>query len=359
MTPTRATFLTLTLSATFFIAPVGLPQSRSNVRIVAQVELVQIQVTVFDDKGSVATNLDKSDFLLKEDGVEQNIMYCEREREPASFVILADLSSSMTKKIPFVQEAALSMLDPVAPPVKYPDEFSVFGVATRVTQLVPFTRDQQDLEHRLPLLLTPTNGSTALFDGIYWGVNTASREAENSRRAVIIISDGGDNHSRYTLKETKRLLEEADVPVFAVMAGPSFELPEIFTRPQNKPNPLPGSQQRKTPMNNIPFPFPQKEDYIGPAERHGPHNLKYLTEATGGGVFTAKNVEDLPRIVRTIGLAVRYRYVLTYRPTAVPNVGVAENGDAKFHKIHIELRPKEKFAGYGIPYYKRGYTRIE
>jgi Ca-activated chloride channel family protein len=359
MTPTRAVFLILALSRSLLTAPVALPQSQSNVRIVAQVELVQIQVTVFDEKGSVATNLNKGDFLLKEDGVEQNIIYCERERETASFVILADLSSSMTKKIPFVKEAALSMLDPVAPPVKYPDEFSIFGVATRVTQLVPFTRDQQDLEHRLPLLLTPTNGSTALFDGIYWGVNTASHEAENSRRAVIIISDGGDNHSRYSLKETKRLLQEADVPVFAVMAGPSFELPEIFTRPQNKPNTLPGSQQRKTPLNNIPFQIHQKEDYIGLAERHGPHNLKHLTEATGGGVFTAKNVEDLPRIVRTIGLAVRYRYVLTYRPTAVPNAGVAENGDAKFHKIHIELRPKEKFAGYGIPYYKRGYSRIE
>jgi Ca-activated chloride channel family protein len=208
------------------------------------------------------------------------------------------------------------------------------------------------------LLLVPTNGSTALFDGIYWGVNAANREAENKRRAVIIISDGGDNHSRYNLRETKRFLEEADVPVFAVMAGPSFELPEIFTRRENKPNPFPGSQKKNTPLDNLPFQLPRKE-YIGPAERRGPHNLKELTEVTGGGVFTAHNLEDLPRIVRTIGQAVRYRYVLTYRPISKANGGVVTNGESKWHKLHIALRPKDKFSGYGIPYYKRGYSRIE
>jgi Ca-activated chloride channel family protein len=358
MTATRGVVLFLALSAMACAARGPFAQSRPNVRIVTDVELVQIPVTVFDDKGAVATNLDKSDFLLLEDGIEQQIMYCEKEREPVSFVLLADLSSSMTKKIPFVQEATLSILDPLQPQTQYHDEFSVFGVGTRVKRLVPFTRDQQDLQRRLPLLLLPTNGSTALFDGIYWGVSTANREAENDRRAVIIISDGGDNHSRYNLRETKRFLEEADVPVFAVMAGPSFELPEIFTRREKKPSPFPGAEKKKTPLDNFPLPFPQKE-YIGPAERRGPHNLKDLTEVTGGGVFTAHNLEDLPRIVRTIGQAVRYRYVLTYRPIVQPNSAVVTNGESKWHKLHIELRPKGKFLGYGIPYYKRGYSRIE
>ena len=358
MLASRGVLSFLALAALACTARGPFAQSRPNVRIVTDVELVQIPVTVFDDKGAVATNLDKSDFLLLEDGIEQQIMYCEKERETVSFVLLADLSSSMTKKIPFVQEATLSILDPLQPQAQYRDEFSVFGVGTRVKRLVPFTSDQQDLQRRLPLLLVPTNGSTALFDGIYWGVNAANREAENKRRAVIIISDGGDNHSRYNLRETKRFLEEADVPVFAVMAGPSFELPEIFTRRENKPNPFPGSQKKNTPLDNLPFQLPRKE-YIGPAERRGPHNLKELTEVTGGGVFTAHNLEDLPRIVRTIGQAVRYRYVLTYRPISKANGGVVTNGESKWHKLHIALRPKDKFSGYGIPYYKRGYSRIE
>jgi hypothetical protein len=103
-------------------------------------------------------------------------------------------------------------------------------------------------------------------------------------------------------------------------------------------------------------------DYIGPAERRGPHILSTLTEVTGGGVFTANDEEDLPRIVRTIGLAVRYQYVLTYKPLhegrteARREKGAEENG---FHKIHLELYPKENFKGYGIPYYKRRYRSVE
>jgi len=285
-----------------------------------------------------------------EDGVEQQVMSCERERQPVSFVILADVSSSMTEKIPFVQEATLSILDPVEPQLQFRDEFSVFGVETRVTRLADFTGDQEDLGRRLPSLLTPTNGSTALFDGIYEGVSTLKREAVNKRRAVIIISDGGDNHSRYSLRELKVFLQEADVPVFAVMAGPAFELSDLFaplpTKTKRPPWPTENSKQQFPS-----FPIPSSpHDYIGPAERHGPHNLKTLAEATGG-VFTAHNVEDLPRIVRTLGLAVRYQYVLTYKPISRPNAGVVTEGGSKWHKIHIELRPKDKFAGFGIPYY--------
>src|SRR5271168_3376348 len=351
----------LFLAVGFFVCPAGGPvaQSRADVRIVTSVELVQIPVTVFDDKGSVATNLNKSDFLVQEDGIEQQIVSCEKERQPVSFVILADLSSSMTDKIPFVQEATLSILDPDQSPVPSRDEFSVFGVETRVTRLAPFTGDQEDLGRRLPALLTPTNGSTALFDGIYAGVTALKREAINKRRAVVIISDGGDNHSRYSLRDIKGFLQEADVPVFAVMAGPSFELSDLFSAPRNKPKPSPWpgeSSKDQSPNLSI---AGSPHNYIGPAEQHGPHNLKTLTEATGGSVFTAHSLEDLPRIVRTLGLAVRYQYVLTYKPIPRPNAGVVTEGESKWHKLHIELRPKDKYAGYGIPYYKRGYSRIE
>jgi Ca-activated chloride channel family protein len=336
-------------------------QAKAQVRIVTNVELVELPVIVFDDKGAIATNLTKKDFRVWEDGVEQQILYCERERQPVSFVILDDVSSSMTKKLPFVQEATLSILDAPDPRVEYQDEFTVFGIASRVKRLVPFSRDQGDLQRRLPLLLAATNGSTALFDGIYIGVSTAEREAENKRRAMIIISDGGDNHSRYNLREIKRFLEEADVPVFAVMAGPSFELPEIFPRQQRKTKPSSWPEKKVTPQfPNFPIPI-SEEDHIGPAERRGPHNLKTLTELTGGGVFTAHEIDDLPRIVRTISLAVRYRYLLAYKPTG-EGVRKASSekgkGTGDRHKVHIELHPKEKFEGYGIPYYKRGYTRV-
>src|SRR6266581_486228 len=173
----RGTLLFFAVNLLVWTLPNPVAQTRPNIRIVTSVDLVQIPVTVFDGKGSVATNLDKSDFVVLDDGTEQRILHCDRERESVSFVILDDLSSSMTKKIPFVQEATLSVLDPVEPQDHFHDEFSVFGIETRVSLLAPFTSDQRSLEQRLPSLLVPTNGSTALFDGIYAGVSTLEREA--------------------------------------------------------------------------------------------------------------------------------------------------------------------------------------
>jgi VWFA-related protein len=341
--------------------PVSHAQVRAPVRIVAKVELVQLPVIIFDDKGVVATSLKKSDFRLFDDGVEQRILYMERERVAVSFVILADVSSSMRNKIPFVQEAALSLLNSQEQQDEYSDEYSVLGIGTRSKRLVPFTNDQEDLERRLPVLLAPTNESTALFDGIWLGVNTARRDAVNQHRAMIIITDGGDNHSRYNLAETKRLLEEADVPVFAVMAGPSFEFPTIFLPQERKRTRFPSGKGPNPQSPRLPAVFGD-DDYIGPAERRGPHNMKTLSEATGGGVFTARDEEDLPRIVRTIGLAVRYRYVITYKP--VRDSVSRDNrqdivADHSLHKVHLELYPSEKFAGYSVPYYKRSYHGIE
>jgi Ca-activated chloride channel homolog len=322
---------------------------RANVEITASVELVQIPVTIFDEKGHVASGLRKEDFRLFEDGIEQRILYVERERVPLSFVVLADLSSSMARKIPFVQEAALSLLDSMEDQNRYKDEYSVLSIAKRSQLIMPFTSDQQDLERRLPLLLTPRNESTALFDGIWLGVNTADREAANQHRAMIIITDGGDNHSRYNLKETTKFLEEADIPVFAVMAGPSFELPEIFLPQQKKQSPFP-SKGPKSPIANLPI-TNTADDYIGPAERHGPRNMKTIAEVSGGGVFTARDEDDLPRIVRTIGLALRSRYIISYKPSH-------SDGDSTQHKVAVQLSPKEKFQGYSLPYYKRTYHSI-
>ena len=349
MAANRATlvFLACCMSIGAKDAPSVLAQSRAQAEIIANVELVQIPVTIFDDKGAVATGLKKSDFRLSEDGIEQRILYFERERVPVSFVVLADLSSSMTRKIPFVQDAALSLLDSLEEQDQYHDEYSILSIGKRSKLLMPFTTDEGDLERRLPLMLTATNESTSLFDGIWLGVNTAHHDAANKSRAMIIITDGGDNHSRYNLRETKELLEEADVPVFAVMAGPSFELPGIFMPQQKKRDRFPsGGSQTQFP--NLPV---GGQDYIGPAERRGPHNMKTLTEVTGGGVFTASDEEDLPRIVRTIGLAVRYRYILSYKPT--------HGSESRQHKVVVELYPKEKFRGYSLPYYKRSYHSID
>ena len=354
----RAAMISACLSAYAFRV---YPQVRSQNRIYADVELVQIPVIAFDDKGGIATGLQRADFRLFEDGVEQRILYFERERVPVSFVILADLSSSMTRKMPFVREASLSLLDPDEEARPYADEYSLVSIGKRPQQMLRFTRDKPELERRLPLLLSATNESTALFDATWLGANVARDEAANARRALIIITDGGDNHSRYNLQETRRFLEEADVPVFAVMAGPSFELPEILLPSQKKPQRSPSGKASKPQLPNFPFGFGD-DNYVGPAEQRGPHNMKILTEATGGAVFTARREEDLPRIVRTIGLALRYEYVLTYRPehlTVLTNTPENIPSASVEHRILVQLHPKEKFKGYSTPYYKHTYRTIE
>ena len=341
--------------------PTARAQVRTNTRIVSKTELVETSVIIFDDKGGVATNLKKSDFRLFDDGIEQNILRLQRERVPVSFVVLADSSSSMRRKTPFVQDAVLSLVDfPQDPEKQKADEYSVLQISTRSKLLMPFTRDQKDIEKRLPFLLTPTDGSTALFDGIYLGVNTAADDATNAHSAMIIITDGGDNHSRYSLRDTKKMLEETDVPIFAIMAAPSLLLP-AFLSPADKGSGSPLSDKQSTKVLQLPI-ARSTEDYIGPAERRGPHNMKVLTEASGGGVFTARHEEDLARIVRTIGLAVRYSYILTYEPTHEKNSTGDRSGpvgNPRLHKIFLELTPKDKFAGYSIPYYKRSYHSVD
>jgi Ca-activated chloride channel homolog len=331
--------------------------AKAPVIITAKVAVVEVPVIVFDEKGAIATSLKKSDFRLFDDGVPQRILNFDRERLPVSFVIVADLSSSMTGKIPFVQEAALSLIDPEDEDGSY-DEYSVLGIGKRSKQLVPFTTDQGDLEHRLPLLLTPTKESTSLFDGLWLGAATAQHEAANKQRAMIVLTDGGDNHSRYSLTETKRLLEEADLPVFAVMAEQTYPLEEFFARREKKRSPFPIG----IPDGPLASLGANQEDYIGPAERRGPYNMKTLADASGGGVFTARDDSDLPRIVRTIGLAVRYRYVLSYEPErgeAAKESRDRNTAEHSTHKIRLELYPKEKFAHYSLPYYKRTYHSFE
>jgi VWFA-related protein len=377
-------YATLALFATIFCiflcteaAPLSHGQVRITPRVVSNSELVRVPVIVFDDKGSIATGLTKDDFRIFEDGVEQHILSYNRERVPVSFVILADLSSSMTHKLPFVQQAALSLLDPQQENTRQinflrreqgSDEYSVLGVGRRSELLLPFTNDQPDIEERLPELLEPTNESTALFDGVWLGVDTADQNAASNNRVMIVITDGGDNHSRYSLGETKRMLEESDVPVFAVMAGPSldltqflFPIPRASRRPRDPGQPVPTGPLGKLPsFPNLPnAPLDTKNrDYIGPAERRGPKNMQILAEASGGAVFTANHEQDLERIVQTIGLAVRYRCVLTYAPDRLFSHPVHASVSG-VHKVRVELSPKEKFSGYSVPYYKNTYRASE
>ena len=139
----------------------------------------------------------------------------------------------------------------------------------------PFTASVDDLQNRL--MYTAAHGMTALFDGVYLGLSQM-KGAHNTKKALLIISDGGDNHSRYSETEIRKFVQEADVQIYAIGL---FE-------PDGGPT---------------------------PEEREGPGLLGDLTEMTGGRTFAVQNLNDLPDIATKISMELRNQYVLGYRPS--------------------------------------------
>ena len=342
------------------LVPAGQPQHQSRDYISAETNRVRIQVIIFDDKGAMANDLSKNDFRVTDDGVVQGIDYFSHVREPVSLVLSLDDSQSMKNKIPFVREAAYSLLAPFPDAEvqkKFDDEFSLIRFAARAEVVAPFTQGD-NLRPRIDDLIQPTRSSTALFDSVYLAV-AEEQDALNRRRAIILVTDGGDNHSRYSLGETKRFLEEADVPLFAVMAGSSLNFPNFLSPDENPKSKLhlppigePGGSKSGSNVPLLPLFSKKGGDFIGPAELRGPRNLKALTENTGGAVFTARRLDDLDRIVHTIGNAIRYSYLLGYEPPSQKGKGA--NG---WHQVSVQLVPPEKYRGYLIYAKRRYYDR--
>jgi len=348
----QARLVLVSLVSVALVVSAGQSSRRGVDYISAEANLVRIQVIVFDKNGAMATDLTKKDFRVFDDGEEQRIQYFSHARQPVSLVLSLDDSQSMQNKIPFVREAAYSLLAPF-PDAEgqkhFGDEFSLIRFTTRAEILASFAKGDT-LQPRVDALVQPTNGSTALFDSVYLAVSTA-KDAVNERRAIILVTDGGDNHSRYSLKETERFLEEADVPLFAVMAGPSLNFP-FFSAPEEKSKSKAGVPAVMDSLGSIAG-GTDADYYIGPAELRGPHNLKVLTQTTGGAVFTARQMEDLQRIVQTIGIAVRYSYIIGYDPPLRGSVAHSKDWDGR-HEVHVQLAPTQNYQGY-VLYAKQRY----
>jgi Ca-activated chloride channel homolog len=323
-------------------------QKRPQYEVDVETKMVRIYAMVFDKDGRIASGLTGNDFQVLDNGVPQQIVnFSNGLREPVSIVLDADVSQSMDHKLSFVREAVYDALAPfpdATEQAKFPDEFSLVRFAARA-ELVSGFKPPQKLQPGTNSFVQPTEGSTALFDSIYLAASELQREAANQRHAIILVTDGGDNHSRYSLGETRRFLEEEDVPIFPIMASPSMALLDLFSAPP------------ETAKSHGPIKLPYElyggdKDVIGPAERRGPHNLRVLAEATGGEIFTVNRLSELPDVVESIAVALRYSYLLGYQ---MPDTGAPhpKNWNGR-HTISIKLVPSEKYAGY-IVIAKSGY----
>ncbi len=274
-------------------------------KIDLNVEMALVNVTVTDPYNRLVTGLELDNFRVYEDNVEQEVVTFSSEDVPISIGVIFDFSGSMANKVAKAREAAVQFFKTANPQ----DEFFLVSFNERAELTSSFTNSIEDLQSRL--MLTAPKGRTALLDAIYLGLSQM-RGAHNAKRALLILSDGGDNHSRYNESDIKRLVKEADTQLYAI---------GIF-------DPL-GYRNRT------------------PEELNGPSLLSEVTEMTGGRVFSVERLEDLPDIASKIGMELRNQYVLGYRPSNKVH-------DARWRKIKIKLR-----APRGLPplnvYSKTGY----
>jgi len=254
-----------------------------------ETQLVLINVTVTDPMNRFVTGLEKEHFQLFEDKVKQEVTQFSSEDAPLSIGLVFDASGSMGSKLQKSRQAAAQLFKTANPE----DEFFLIHFNDRPELVVPFTSNTEEIQNRLTF--TQAKGRTALLDAVYLAMNQM-KKARNPRKAIIILSDGGDNSSRYTETEIKNAVREADVQVYAI---------GIF-------EPIGGRGRTAEEMA-------------------GPGLLNEMAESTGGRHFPVENVNELPDIAAKIGIELRNQYVLGYTPTN-------QARDGRYRKVQVKLK---------------------
>jgi len=262
------------------------PAPRADIR--TDVKLVLVPVTVTDQINRFVTGLDEDAFEVYEDKIRQKIVSFGSEDAPLSIGIVFDTSASMGNKLERSRLSVAEFFKTANPE----DEAFLVEFNDRPQLVVPLTHNLEDIQNRLTF--TQSKGRTALLDGIYLALSTM-KKARNPRKALIVISDGGDNNSRYTASEVKNLVREADVQIYGI---------GIYET---------GASRGRTPE-----------------ELSGPEMLRDLSEPTGGRHFVVENLAELPDVAARIGVELRNQYVIGYSPTN-------QVRDGKYRKIAVKL----------------------
>src|SRR5580704_14211381 len=217
-------------------------------------DLVLIPVSVMDHKGQPVVGLQKDSFTLLDNDMEQVITHFAMEDAPISVGFVIDASASMLGKMEKSREAVRSFLNTV----NSEDEFFLVKFNNRVELAMDLTRDADKLQKQIKLI--QPSGTTALLDAIRFSITQMMKKAKNVRKSLIIVSDGGDNSSRFTMTELRTLVREADVQIYAI---------GIFD---------PADMRPRTSE-----------------EASGPELLNEITTQTGGHLFEVNNINQMPK----------------------------------------------------------------
>jgi Ca-activated chloride channel family protein len=269
----------------------------------ADSSLVVIPAWVTTTAGASVTSLDRENFRVTEDNVEQKIAYFIRDDAPLSIGLLFDISGSMRDKMKKASESVAAFFKTA----NTEDEFFLVEFSDRAKLTMPFTPDSGAIYSRIAR--TKPFGRTSLLDAIDVGLKHM-KKARHSRKAIVIISDGGDNWSWHTARQIRSALLESDVQLYAMGI---FD-PELS----------------RSPAEN----------------RKGPALLDELAGQTGGRHYPIGDLNDLPAISAKIGTDLRNEYLLGYY--------AADSRDGKYHHVKVNLAVPD-----GMPplrtNYRRGY----
>jgi VWFA-related protein len=265
-------------------APTQEPRPKATLRV--ETNLVLIPVSVNDPLNRPITGLEKENFRVFEDKVEQTITTFAMEDEPVAVGLVFDTSGSMGEKLKRSRMAAREFFKTAN---EDEDEYFLVEFDNRPRLEVPLTRDTGRIEAQLAF--SRSHGSTALLDALLLAIHEM-RKSKKNKKALLVISDGGDNHSRYSSSEAQRVIRESDVLIYAIGVFGGGTTPE---------------------------------------EAGGGSLLAHLAEGTGGRLFEAI-AADLPDIAKKIGIDLRNRYVLGYSPAN-------QARDGKYHRVDVRLVP--------------------
>lgn len=265
----------------------SLPKTAYPPSIRVDSDLVLIPVTVLDQDDHSFTGLRKEHFRVFDNKTEQVITQFAIEDVPVSIGFVFDSSASMAGKFRTSKEAVARFLKTA----NAADEFFLVQFNDRIELRVDLTKQTEEVQKQLRFV--QAQGFTALLDAIHFSIGQM-QNAHNLRRALIVVSDGGDNCSRYSVHELKNLMRGSDVQIYAMGIFDAFD-----------------KRSRR------------------------PSLLREITQQSGGRMFEIEDLRDLPKVASEIGEALRNQYLLGYAPLNVQR-------DGKYHRLEVKLiQPRE------------------
>jgi len=255
------------------------PSDYTAIRV--DVDTVRVRVSVSDSLNRFVTGLQPEHFRLYEDKVGQQLVNFTEEASPVTIGLIFDVSYSMKPKMFRARKSAVEFLDDGV----RDDEYFLVLFSDRARLAQPITNDIREIQNRISA--TESRGSTALLDAIYIGLDTI-RSGTNAKKALIVVTDGEDNHSRYTFNEIREFAREVDTQVYIIGEHGSLG--------------------------------------------YGEGIMQDLAKMSGGRVFFPNSLNEMEYFVELIQSELRHQYILGY-------ISTNKRRDGTWRKINVKLEP--------------------